>query len=145
MNVEATPVGARSRTVDSLENPVTRFIDAMNRRDLEAMTGAFHPEFEMVVPQHPARGFEGRNQEVANMEHLWARYPDGRIEILAMVESDSEVWVETSFAVRDFKIAAVVIFEIDRQTDTIRRGRFYSERVDTEGPGINEWLRGLGS
>lgn len=117
----------------------------MNRRDPDAMARAFHPEFEMVVPQHPARGFKGRDQEVANMEHLWSRYPDGRIEVLAMVETDSEVWVETSFAARELEIAAVVIFEIDGETNTIRRGRFYSERVDPGGPDINEWMRGLGS
>jgi len=126
-------------------NPVVRFIDAVNARDLEAVAQALHPEFEMVVPQHPARGFTGRAQEVSNMEYLLSRYSDGRIEILDMVDTRSEVWVETSFLARDVEIAAVVIFEIDATTNTIRRGRFYSERVDPDGPDINEWMRGLGS
>ena len=127
------------------KNLVTRFIEAVNNRSLHEVAGVLHPDFEMVVPQHPSRGFTGRDQEVANMEHLVSTYPDGRIQILAMVESGSEVWVETLFAARDVEIAAVVIFEIDRMTETIRRGRFYSEQVDRAGPDINEWIRGLGS
>ncbi len=125
------------------ENAVTRFIEAVNNRDLDGVTRAFHPEFEMVVPQHPARGFKGRDQEVANMEHLMTRYADGRTEILAMVEADTEVWVETSFVAGELEIAAVIIFEVDREHDVITKGRFYSERVDPGGPDINEWLQGL--
>jgi limonene-1,2-epoxide hydrolase len=125
------------------QNAVTRFIEAMNNRDLDGVTRAFHPEFEMVVPQHPARGFKGREQEVANMEHLMSRYADGRIEILAMAETDAEVWVETSFVAAELEIAAVVIFEVDREQDVITKGRFYSERVDPGGPDINEWLQRL--
>jgi ketosteroid isomerase-like protein len=117
----------------------------MNRGDIDAVAAAYHPDFEMIVPQHPSRGFTGRDQEVKNMEHLMAEYPEGRIEVLRMVESPSEVWVENTLTANGLEMAAVVIYEIDPETDTIRRGRFYSDVVDTGGPEINEWLHGLGS
>jgi ketosteroid isomerase-like protein len=116
----------------------------MNRGDIDAVTAAFHPDFEMIVPQHPARGFKGRDQEVKNMQYLLTNYPDLRIEVERMVESGSEVWVENHLTATGLEMAAVVIFEIDAETDTIRGGRFYSESVDREGPEIDEWMRNLG-
>jgi ketosteroid isomerase-like protein len=126
-------------------NPALRFVEAMNRGDIDAVTAAFHPDFEMIVPQHPARGFTGRQQEVKNMEYLLSNYPDLRIEVVGMVESGSAVWIENRLTATGLEMAAVVIFDIDRETDSIRRGRFYSEPVDREGPDIDEWMRQLGS
>jgi ketosteroid isomerase-like protein len=126
-------------------NPAVRFVEGMNRGDIDAVTAAFHPDFEMIVPQHPARGFKGRDQEVKNMQYLLTNYPNLRIEVERMVESGSEVWVENHLIATGLEMAAVVIFEIDAETDTIRGGRFYSEPVDREGPEIDEWMRNLGS
>jgi hypothetical protein len=126
-------------------NPALRFVEATNRGDIDAIAAAFHTDFEMVVPQHPARGFTGREQEVKNMRHLLATYPDAHIEVLRLVESGSEIWVENHLTASGLEMAAVVIFEIDAATDTIRRGRYYSEPVDREGPEIDEWMQGLGS
>jgi ketosteroid isomerase-like protein len=126
-------------------NPVLRFVEATNRGDIEGIGAAFHPDFEMVVPQHPARGFKGRGQEVKNMRQLLANYPDAHIEVQRMVESGSEIWVENHLTAVGLEMAAVVIFEIDTDTDTIRSGRYYSEPVDREGPGIDEWMQRLES
>ncbi len=117
----------------------------MNRGDIDAVTAAFHPDFEMIVPQHPARGFTGRQQEVKNMQYLLTNYPDLRIEVVRMVESECEVWVENHLEATGLEMAAVVIFDIDPGTDSLRRGRFYSEPVDRKGPSIDEWMRNLGS
>jgi ketosteroid isomerase-like protein len=126
-------------------NPVLRFVEAVNRGDIAGVEAAFHPDFEMIVPQHPARGFKGREQEVKNIDYLISQHPEGRIEVLRMVESSSEVWIENAFRSDGLQIAAVVIFEVDQGSDTIRRGRFYSEPVDGGGPGIDEWMHSLGS
>jgi hypothetical protein len=125
-------------------NPALRFVEAVNGGDLERLAGAFHPDFEMVVPQHPARGFKGRQREVETMRHLIETHPNGRIEVTRMVETPSEVWMESNFRAEDLEIAAVVIFEIDRDTDTIRVGRYYSEEVDRESPDMDKWIRSLG-
>ena len=126
-------------------NPVLRFVSAINRGDVEGIEAAFHPDFEMVVPQHPARGFQGREQEVKNMQHLLSTYPDCHIEVQRMVESGSEVWVENHLTASGLEMAAVVIFEIDRESDTIRRGRYYSDPVERGGPGSDEWIYELGA
>lgn len=126
-------------------NPVLRFVDATNRGDIDGIAAAFHTDFEMVVPQHPGRGFKGREHEVKNMQHLLTNFPDAHIEVQRMVESGSEIWVENHLTASGLEMAAVVIFEIDSDTDTIRSGRYYSEPVDPEGPETDEWMQGLGS
>jgi ketosteroid isomerase-like protein len=124
-------------------NPVERFVVAMNRGDIDGAAAAFHPDFEMIVPQHPSRNFQGRDQEMRNMQHLITTYPEGRIEVQRMAETPSEIWIESTFTAGDLEVAAVVIYEVDRETGTIRSGRYYSERVERVGPGINEWIEGL--
>jgi ketosteroid isomerase-like protein len=121
-------------------NPVLRFVAAVNRGDLEGIEAAFHPDFEMVVPQHPARGFQGREQEIKNMQYLLTTYPDCHIEVQRMVEAGSEIWIENHLTATGLEMAAVVIFEIDPDSDTIRRGRYYSDPVERSGPGSDEWI-----
>jgi len=126
-------------------NAVERFVEAANRGDIDALSACCHPDFEMVVPQHPARGFRGRDQELKNMAHLMTTYPDGRLDVLRMVEAGNEVWIESTYRADGLDMAAAVIFEIDPQTDTIRSGRYYSEQVDRQGPAIDEWIQSLRS
>ena len=126
-------------------NVVERFVDAVNRGDVDGITACFHPRFEMIVPQHPRRGFVGRDQEVKNMRLLVESHPEGRIAIRRMVESAGEVWVQNGYHADGLHIEAVVIYEIDQATDTIRVGYYYSEEVDDGGPDIDEWMENLGA
>jgi ketosteroid isomerase-like protein len=124
-------------------NAVLRFVDAVNRVDVDSVEAAFHPDFEMIVPQHPARGFKGPEQEVRNMRALMTAHPEGRIEVRRVVESDNEVWVQNSYTSDALEMEAVVIYEIDPATDTILAGHYYSEEVDRGGPEINAWIEAL--
>ena len=125
-------------------NAVLRFVDAVNRGDVDGVEAAFHPDFEMIVPQHPARGFKGRAQEVKNMRQLMTDHPEGRIEVRRLVERGNEVWVQNRYRCDSLEMEAVAIFEIDPATDTIRAGHYYSEEVDRGGPEIDAWIEGLG-
>lgn len=125
-------------------NPVLRFVDAVNRGDVAGVEAAFHPDFEMIVPQHPGRGFKGRDQEVKNMRYLMTTHPEGRIEVRRSVENGSEVWIQNSYRADGLAMEAVVIYEIDTATDTILTGYYYSEPVDEVSPEINTWMRSLG-
>ena len=125
-------------------NAVERFVEAVNGGDVEGVEAAFHPDFEMIVPQHPARGFVGRDQEVKNMRHLMTSHPEGRIEVKRMVTTPTDIWVQNSYHAAGLHIEAVVIFEIDLETDTIRAGHYYSDEVDDESPKIDDWIQGLG-
>lgn len=126
-------------------NAVERFFDAVNRGDVDGVEAAFHPDFEMVVPQHPGRGFKGRDQEVKNMRHLMTTHPEGRITIHRMVESGNDVWAQSSYKADGLHMEAVVIFEIDPTSGTILLGHYYSEEVDHESPEINYWIESLGT
>jgi len=125
-------------------NAFERFVKAVNGGDVEGVEAAFHPDFEMIVPQHPARGFVGRDQEVKNMRHLMTSHPEGRIEVKRMVTTPTEIWVQSSYLAAGLHIEAVVIFEVDLETDTIRVGHYYSDEVDDESPRIDAWIHGLG-
>src|SRR5262249_16131251 len=115
-----------------------------NREDVDGVEAAFHPDFEMIVPHHPARGFKGRDQEVRNMRTLMTTHPEGRIEVRRVVESGNEVWVQSRYTSDALEMEAVVIYEIDPTTDTILVGHHYSEEVDRGGPEINAWIDALG-
>jgi hypothetical protein len=125
-------------------NAFERFVEAVNSGDVQGVEAAFHPDFEMIVPQHPARGFVGRDQEVKNMRHLMTSHPEGRVEVRRMVETPGELWVQSSYRASGLHIEAVVIFEVDLETDTIRAGHYYSDEVDDESPRIDDWIQGLG-
>ncbi|HEY7106197.1 MAG TPA: nuclear transport factor 2 family protein [Acidimicrobiia bacterium] len=123
---------------------VDRFFAALHARDLDAVAACVHPEFEMVAPQRPARGFTGGAQEVANMRYLLDTYPDLEIRVLRKAHTGDEVWTETTATATGLELAAVIVWEVDTASDTLRRGRFYSEPVEHDAPGIDQFLRGLG-
>lgn len=51
---------------------------------------------------------------------------------------------ETTAAATGMEMAAVVIWTVDPAGTTIFSGRYYSEAVRREGPGITGFIRGLG-
>jgi ketosteroid isomerase-like protein len=129
--------------VDPCE-PVERFFRACNEADVEALEACVHPDFEMVVPQRPSRNFTGRRREVDNLKFLFDTYPDLSISVLRRAVEGYEVWTETHAAATGLEMAAVVIWSVDEETGTLRRARYYSEPVETDGPAIDEFIRGLG-
>lgn len=120
------------------------FVAAINAHDADAVEACFHPDFEMVVPQKPARGFKGRDQEVKNMRFLFDTHPDFRVELLRKSVSGNEIWTETRGTATDLEMAVVTIWEIDAATGKIIRGRYYSDRVEHDAPPIDEFMESLG-
>lgn len=52
--------------------------------------------------------------------------------------------MEAAMSSGDLEMAGVIIYDTDTETDTMRRGRYYSEKVDHRGLQIDEWIQGLG-
>jgi ketosteroid isomerase-like protein len=123
---------------------VDRFNAALADHDLDALAGCVHPDFEMIVPQRPARGFTGRDQEIANMRFLLDSFPDVEVTVLRKVRSGNEIWTETTATATGLEVAAVIIWEVDEASNTLRRGRYYSEPVQHDAPTIDEFLRSIG-
>jgi hypothetical protein len=121
------------------------FIAALNAKDLEALARCVHPDFQMVVPQRPARGFRGRDQELKNMSFLFETYPDLRVTLLRKAGAGSEIWTETTATATGLEMAVVTIWDIDEATGTLLGGRFYSEPVQRDGPDIDEFMRSIGT
>ena len=129
---------------ESGDDPVDRFNRALGTHDIDLLERACHPDFEMIVPQKPARGFVGRDQEVANIRFLFETYPDFTTTVLRKTRVGDEIWCETTASATGLEMAAVVVWEVDPETDTLRRGRFYSERVEHEGGAIDDFMDSLG-
>jgi ketosteroid isomerase-like protein len=128
-----------------LSDPVGEFFLALNDADVDRLTRCLHPDFEMVVPQKPARGFKGRDQEVQNMKTLLDAHPDLSVTVLRRADSRDEVWTETLATADGLEMAAVIIWTVDDATGTLTRGRYYSEVVQRDAPLIGEWIRSLGA
>ena len=125
------------------QTPVDRFFHALNAHDIGELRGCLHPDFEMVVPQRPARGFAGRDQEIANMRLLFDRYPDFAVAVLRSARDGGEVWTETVATATGLEMAAVVIWTADAAGAVLVRGRYYSEPVQHDAPVIEEFMHGL--
>lgn len=125
-------------------DPVDRFFDAINRGDMEALAAVVHPDFEMVVPQKPARGFKGKEQEVSNIRYLCEQHPDLVLTVLRKARSGNEVWTEASLRAANLEMAAVTIWTVDEATGTLAAGRYYSEAVQHDAPDINDFMHSIG-
>ena len=125
-------------------DPVDGFFTALHEHDAESLRACLHPDFEMVVPQRPARGFKGREQEIRNMLFLFDTYPDFSVTVLRKAVNGNEVWTETTAAATGLEMAAVVIWTVDPASGTIIRGRYYSETVQRGAPDIGEFMRSIG-
>lgn len=138
---QRTAIGDRARDV---RDPVDRFFRALNDADVAALHDCLHPDFEMVVPQRPDRGFRGRDREIGSMSYLFDTYPDFAVEVLRTAVDGDEVWTETTAHATGLEMAAVVIWSVDRSTGTLRVGRYYSEPVRRETSSIDDFVRSLG-
>ena len=125
-------------------DPVDRFYEALKRKDRELLRGCIHPDFEMIVPQKPARGFKSGEQEVKNIEYLFETQPEFVVTVLRKVIDGDEVWTESHLEAPELEMAAVTIWKVDRATDTLIGGRYYSEPVQRDAPGIDEFMQSLG-
>jgi hypothetical protein len=129
---------------DRAVNATDRFIAALNGKDIDGVEACLDPDFEMVVPQRPGRGFKGREQELKNMRFLFETFPDLHVQLLRQARSGSEIWTETAIKASGLDMAVVAIWSIDEDTDMLLGGRFYSESVQNDAPGIDEFMLSIG-
>jgi hypothetical protein len=97
------------------------------------------------VPQKPARGFKGKEQEVKNIAALCENHPDFVMTVLRKVRDGNEIWTEALLNAARLEMAAVTIWTVDPKTETILSGRYYSEPVQREGANINAFMASLGA
>jgi ketosteroid isomerase-like protein len=107
---------------------VTRFVNACNRHDADAIFACLHPNFDSIQPMYPSRNFRGADQVRRNWQAIFDAEPGFRLTVLRSAVQDDIVWLELHGAGRDAEVAGVFVMGI--QGDRIRWARIYSALVE---------------
>ncbi|MGI9032988.1 MAG: nuclear transport factor 2 family protein [Acidimicrobiales bacterium] len=107
---------------------VSRFVDAANHHDTDALYANVHPDFESLQPLHPARNFRGPGQLIANWKAIFEAEPGFRLSVLRASTTGNTVWVEVHGAGASAEAAGVFIVGVE--DGRIRWIRVYSDLVE---------------
>ena len=128
------------------EPVAARLLQAMNAHDAAAMAALFDPRYRSEQPVHPARGFVGSAQVLANWTAVFDGVPDLRAELLRSADGDGWTWTEwrwwgTHSDGSPFAMAGVILLDV--VDDRIRAARLYMDPVDPAGDDIEASVRTL--
>lgn len=107
---------------------VTRFIDAANHHDADALYASVHPDFESFQPLHPARDFRGPGQLITNWKAIFEAEPGFRLTVLRASTTGNTVWVEVHGAGASAEAAGIFIVGVEDAR--IRWIRVYSDLIE---------------
>ncbi|HEX7275802.1 MAG TPA: nuclear transport factor 2 family protein [Acidimicrobiales bacterium] len=126
----------RRKTVSDPVTVVSRFVDAANRHDADAIAKCLHPDFESIQPIYPSRNFRGSMQVKRNWQAIFESEPGFRLSLVRSASNDSTVWVELHGAGRDVEVAGVFIMGVE--DELVRWARVYSAVVEQPAPKMAE-------
>ncbi|MEA2901512.1 MAG: hypothetical protein QOH36_1399 [Actinomycetota bacterium] len=119
---------------------VARLRDAVVAHDLDALVDCFTPEYRNDTPNHPGRGFEGRDQVRTNWQRIFAGVPDVTAEVLRTSDDGDAIWSE--WEMRGTRpdglphlMRGVIIFGV--ADGRASWARFYLEPVDPGEDGVD--------
>ncbi|HEX2048800.1 MAG TPA: nuclear transport factor 2 family protein, partial [Acidimicrobiales bacterium] len=115
---------------------VTRFVNACNRHDADAIFACLHPSFDSIQPMFPSRNFRGADQVRRNWQAIFDAEPGFRLTVLRSAAMDDIVWLELHGAGRDAEVAGVFVMGV--QGDRIRWARIYSALVEPVPAGTED-------
>lgn len=107
---------------------VTKFVNACNRHDADAVFSCLHPDFDSIQPMYPSRNFRGADQVRRNWQAIFDAEPGFRLTVLRSAAIDDTVWLELHGAGRDAEVAGVFVMGV--VGDRIRWARIYSALVE---------------
>jgi limonene-1,2-epoxide hydrolase len=107
---------------------VTRFLDAANHHDADALRACVHPEFESFQPLHPVRYFRGAGQLVSNWKAIFEAEPGFRLTLLRASTTGNTVWCEVHGAGASAEAAGIFIVGVE--DGRMRWIRVYSDLVE---------------
>jgi ketosteroid isomerase-like protein len=125
---------------EGAEAVIQRIRVAINRHDLEALTGCFGADYVNETPVHPQRSFRGRAQVRRNWEQIFEGVPDISAELVRSTADGDTAWSEWDMSGRrldgsPFRMRGVAIYGV--ADDEAAWCRFYLEPVDEGGEDIN--------
>lgn len=120
---------------------IARLRDAVNRQDLDALTGCFAENFVNETPAHPARSFQGRDQVRKNWAQIFAGVPDIEADVVRSTIEGGYAWSEWEMrgTRRDgaaHLMRGVSIFGVGQNEFT--SVRFYLEPVENGGASVDQ-------
>jgi limonene-1,2-epoxide hydrolase len=118
----------RRRSVTDPMSVVTRFVNACNRHDADAVYACLHPEFDSIQPMYPSRNFRGADQVRRNWQAIFDAEPGFRLTVLRQAAADDTVWLELHGAGQEAEVAGVFVMGIE--ADRVRWARIYSALVE---------------
>gem|GEM_PF-1542792 len=122
----------RRKTVSDPVTVVSRFVDAANRHDADAIAKCLHPDFESIQPIYPSRNFRGSMQVKRNWQAIFESEPGFRLSLVRSAANEGTVWVELHGAGRDVEVAGVFIMGVE--DELVRWARVYSAVVEQPAP-----------
>jgi ketosteroid isomerase-like protein len=120
-------------------------IAAVNRHDIDALSGLFAEDYVNETPAHPSRGFTGRDQVRRNWTTIFSALPDVTVTAPAYTVADDTVWAEWALdgtradGVRQ-AMRGVIIFTVADKVATA--ARFYVEPLDREQTSVDQAVAG---
>jgi limonene-1,2-epoxide hydrolase len=134
---------SKKKTGDDPMAVVTRFVEAANRHDADAIYATVHPEFDSIQPCFPSRNFTGGDQVRKNWRAIFDAEPGFRLTVLRSARSGNTVWVELHGAGNAAQVAGIFILGVE--DDKIRWARVYSgpvEQIGEEGEASARQMQG---
>ncbi len=122
---------SKRKTGDDPMAVVTRFVEAANRHDADAIYATVHPNFDSIQPCFPSRNFTGADQVRKNWRAIFDAEPGFRLTVLRSARSGNTVWVELHGAGNAAQVAGIFILGVE--DDKIRWARVYSGPVEQAG------------
>ncbi len=122
---------SKRKTGDDPMAVVTRFVEAANRHDVDAIYAVMHPNFDSIQPCFPSRNFTGADQVRKNWRAIFDAEPGFRLTVLRSSRSGNTVWVELHGAGNAAQVAGIFILGVE--DDRIRWARVYSGPVEQIG------------
>ncbi len=122
---------SKKKTGDDPMAVVTRFVEAANRHDVDAIYATVHPNFDSIQPCFPSRNFTGADQVRKNWRAIFESEPGFRLTVLRSARSGNTVWVELHGAGNAAQVAGIFILGVEE--GKIRWARVYSGPVEQIG------------
>jgi ketosteroid isomerase-like protein len=124
---------------------LTRFVEAINGHDLDAIVACFAPDYRDSEPAHPARQITGGRAEVRKRWGLVLdSLPDFRTEVERVAVEGDAAWIEHDWSGTRadgsrLHLRGVNIFGV--RNGQFAWGRIYLESVEEDGIDIEERVR----
>ena len=116
-----------------------RYLDANERKDIDAAMAFWHPDAEGIHPLRPDRSWYGREQLREIWTGTWARYPESHLRVVSSGVDGDHVYLETLMDLGNgTAVPGINVFEVEG--GVFRHLRVYTDTPVHDGVGVQQFL-----